>query len=54
VLAQTACTVIVELAHHRFLREPNKAKFEPILLKVERTATDKDVAERAKKSRLGM
>ena len=54
VLSQTACTVIVELAHHRFLREPNKARFEPILLKVEQTAQDKDIVERAKKSRLGM
>jgi hypothetical protein len=54
VLSQTACNVLVELAHHRFLREPNKAKFEPILLKVEQTTTDKEIAERAKKSRLGM
>lgn len=53
-LSQTACTVLVELAHHRFLREPNKAKFEPLLLKVERIAKDKNIAERAKKSRLGM
>lgn len=54
VLSQTACLAIVELAHHRFLREPNKAKFEPILLQVEKTAKDKDVAQRAQKSRLGM
>ena len=54
VLSQTACRVIVELAHHRFLREPNKSHFEPILLKVEQTAVDKAIAERAKKSRLGM
>ena len=54
VLTQTACSVIVELAHHRFLREPNKAKFDPLLLKVEQTAKDKDIAERAKKARLGM
>jgi len=46
--------VIVELAHHRFLRESNKARFESILLKVEQTAQDKDIAERANKSRLGM
>jgi len=54
VLSQTACTVIVELAHHRFLREPNKAGFEPVLLKVEQTAKDKDIVDRARKSRLGM
>ncbi|MCL2743859.1 MAG: HEAT repeat domain-containing protein [Planctomycetaceae bacterium] len=54
VLSQTACSVIAELAYHRFLREPNKAKFEPLLLKVEQTAKNKDVVERAKKARLGM
>jgi len=54
VLSQTACVVIVELAHHRFLREPNKTTFDPILLKVEQTAKDKEIVERAKKSRLGM
>ncbi|MDR2705254.1 MAG: HEAT repeat domain-containing protein [Planctomycetaceae bacterium] len=54
VLAQTACSVIAELAHHRFLREPNKDIFVPILLKVEKIAKDKNVAERAKKARLGM
>ena len=54
VLSQTACAVLVELAHHRFLREPNKAEFEPILLKVEQMAKDRDIAESAKKSRLGM
>jgi hypothetical protein len=53
-LAQTACRVIVELAHHRFLRQPNKAHFEPILRKVEATAQDKAVAELAEKARLGM
>ncbi|MGI6416706.1 MAG: HEAT repeat domain-containing protein [Thermoguttaceae bacterium] len=53
-LAQTACRVIVELAHHRFLRQPNKAHFEPILRKVEATAKDKSIAELAEKARLGM
>jgi len=46
--------VIVELAHHRFLRQPNKAHFEPILRKVEATAKDKSIAELAEKARLGM
>ncbi len=54
ILAQTACQVIVELAHHRFLRQPNKAHFEPILRKVEATAKDKSIVERAEKARLGM
>lgn len=53
-LAQTACRTIVELAHHRFLRQPNKAHFEPILRKVEATAEDKSVARLAEKARLGM
>ena len=53
-LAQTACAAIVELAHHRFLRQPNKAHFEPILRKVEATAKDKSIARLAEKARLGM
>ncbi len=53
-LAQTACRVIVELAHHRFLRQPNKEHFEPILRKVEATAKDKSIARLAEKARLGM
>lgn len=53
-LAQAACTAIVELAHHRFLREPNKDKIVPILEKVEKTAKDQSIVERANKSRLGM
>lgn len=53
-LAQTACRVIVELAHHRFLRQPNKAHFEPILRKVEATAKDPAIVQLAEKARLGM
>lgn len=53
-LAETACRAIVELAHHRFLRQPNKAHFEPILRKVEATTKDKSVAGLAEKARLGM
>ena len=53
-LAQTACRSIVELAHHRFLRQPNKTHFEPILRKVEATAKDKSIARLAEKARLGM
>ena len=54
VLAQTACEVLAELAHHRFLREPNKERFGQILLKVENIAKDAKIIESAKKSRLGM
>ncbi len=53
-LAQTACSVIADLAHHRFLREPNKETFDPILIKVEKIAENKEIAERVRKSRLGM
>ncbi|MDO4570257.1 MAG: hypothetical protein Q4D38_07740 [Planctomycetia bacterium] len=53
-LSQQACATIVELAHHRFLRQPNREFFEPILKKVAEIATDKDVQARAEKARLGM
>lgn len=53
-LAQTACDVLAKLAHHRFLREPNMERFEPILIKVEKTAKDAGVIESVRKSRLGM
>jgi len=54
VLAQTACAAIAELAHHRFLREPNKERFAPILVKVENIAKDAKIIESVKKSRMGM
>ncbi len=53
-VSQEACASIVELAHHRFLRQPNKAFFEPILLKVEATAKDAKIRELAAKARMGM
>ena len=53
-LCQSACTSLVELAHHRFLRHPNMKQFDPILEKVSRIATDPAVAERAKRYRLGL
>jgi len=54
VLGQAACQAIVELAHHRFLRHPNMDSFGPLLEKVSRISKDPDVAERAKKYRLGL
>ncbi|MCL2710627.1 MAG: HEAT repeat domain-containing protein [Planctomycetaceae bacterium] len=54
VLAQTACEVIAELARHRFLREPNKDRFDPILDDVERTTQDARIIESVQRSRLGM
>ena len=53
-LAQAACRTIVELAHHRFLRHPNMARFGPILEKVGRIGQDPAVVERAKRYRLGL
>ena len=53
-LSETACQVVVELAHHRFLRQPNKEWFDPILRKVEATAKDKSIVEQAAKARMGM
>ncbi|NLX97865.1 MAG: hypothetical protein GXY83_17005 [Rhodopirellula sp.] len=53
-LSQAACLSIVELAHHRFLRHPNMDRFGPILDKVGRVSKDPDVAQRAKRYRLGL
>jgi hypothetical protein len=53
-LSQAACQAIVELAHHRFLRHPNRDRFGPLLDKVARLSKDPAVAERAKKHRLGL
>jgi HEAT repeat protein len=53
-LCQSACTSIVELAHHRFLRHPNMKEFDPLLDKVSRLAKDSAIAERAKRYRLGL
>ena len=53
-LAQAACESIVELAHHRFLRQPNMDRFGPLLEKVSRISRDPAIAERAKKYRLGL
>ncbi len=53
-LAQTACKAIVELAHHRFLRQPNMDQFGPILEKVERISKDPALVERSRRYRLGL
>jgi hypothetical protein len=47
--AESACESIVELAHHRGLREPNKAEFHQALDKVIATAKDAIVIDRAKR-----
>lgn len=53
-LVETASKVIVELAHHRFLRQPNKAFFEPILRKVEASSKESATIQKAEKARMGM
>ncbi len=45
--AEQACETVVELAHHRNLREPNKAEFHRALDKVIRTSKDATVVDRA-------
>jgi hypothetical protein len=45
--AQAACETVVELAHHRVLREANKAEFHQALDKVIATSKDATVIERA-------
>jgi hypothetical protein len=46
-LAQQACEAVVELAHHRGLREPNKDEFHKALDRVLQTGKDAVVIERA-------
>jgi len=45
--AEQACETIVELAHHRTLRQPNKAEFDRALDKVLATSQDAVVKDRA-------
>jgi HEAT repeat protein len=51
--AQQACQAVVELAHHRDLREPNKAEFDRILDKVIQTSQDATVVDRANRYKKG-
>ncbi len=51
--AQRACETVVELAHHRNLREPNKAEFDLALDKVMQTSKDATVVERANRYKKG-
>ena len=53
-LSQEACRTVVELAHHRFLRNPNKAEFATALKKVTEIAKDPKMVERAKRYMLGL
>jgi hypothetical protein len=51
--AQQACLAVVELAHHRDLREPNKAEFDRALDKVLQTSKDVTVIDRAHRYKKG-
>jgi HEAT repeat protein len=51
--AQQACQSLVELAHHRKLRDDNKAEFHAALDKVLSTSTDATVKERATRYKKG-
>jgi len=50
---QLACETIVELAHHRELREPNKSEFDSALDKVIMLSTDVVVVDRANRYKRG-
>jgi HEAT repeat protein len=51
--AQTACETVVELAHHREIRDPNKAEFDQALDKVIALSKDPVVVDRARRYQLG-
>ena len=51
--AQTAAASVVELAHHRKLREPNKAEFDRALDAVIRISKDPGVVDQAKRYKKG-
>ncbi|HEY2882420.1 MAG TPA: HEAT repeat domain-containing protein [Pirellulales bacterium] len=51
--AQLACETIVELAHHRELREPNKSEFDPALDRVIKLSKDAVVVDRANRYKRG-
>jgi HEAT repeat protein len=51
--AQQACESIVELAHHRGLREPNKAEFDQALDRVLEVSKDEVVLDRAQRYKQG-
>lgn len=50
---QMACETIVELAHHRQIRDPNKAEFDAVLDKVIKLSKDPEIVERANRYKRG-
>ena len=53
VTSEKACGSIVELAHHRDLREPNKLEFDKALDIVLATSKNAESLERAKRYKIG-
>jgi HEAT repeat protein len=51
--AQIACETIVEIAHHREVREPHKAEFDKALDKVIKVSEDPVVVDRAQRYKRG-
>lgn len=51
--AQMACETIVEISHHREVRDPNKAEVDKMLDKVIQTSKDEEVVERANRYKKG-
>jgi hypothetical protein len=51
--AQEACVAVVELAHHRDLRDANKAEFDKTLDVVIRTSKDTEIVDRATRYKKG-
>jgi HEAT repeat protein len=51
--AQTACETVVELAHHKQLRQPNKAEFDAAIDAVLRISRDPKLIDRARRYKKG-
>ena len=51
--AQVACETIVELAHHREVRDPNKKEFDAALDEVIKISSDPEVVDRAQRYKRG-
>jgi len=52
-LNQSACRAVVELAHSKPLRDPNKAEFDKALDRVIAICKDKGLVDRARQYKLG-
>ncbi|MCX7426874.1 MAG: HEAT repeat domain-containing protein [Planctomycetia bacterium] len=51
---QAACRAVADLAHQRFLRNPNKAEFDVALKKVTEISKEPEVVARAKRYMMGL